>query len=453
VLIVTRSLMGIGGAFIMPSTLSMLTNVFTDPDERAKAIGIWAGVSGLGIGLGPIAGGVLLAHFSWGSVFLVNLPIVVTALVAGFFLVPESRDPAAPELDPMGALLSIVGLGALLWAVIEGPSHGWTSPAVLAMFAVGAAVLGLFFAWELHIDHPMLNMRFFENARFSAASGAITITFLTLFGSIFLLTQYLQTVLGDSTVKAGATLIPQAVVLMVLAPLSTIWVQRLGNKVVVTGGMVIVALSMLAMASFQVDSSELHVIVVTVFLAVGMANIVAPATDSIMGSLPREKAGVGSAMNDTTRQVGGAVGVAVLGSVLSSSYGSQVASSLGGRVPAEIVSGARDSVGAALGMVHDLPAAKPFAGLVTREANAAFVAGFHTSVIVAAAILLVGAVGVYRWLPARVADEGELAAVEAGLGAGAGEGPDGAPVGLDPDPVVPLGAAADLVDDLDLGGT
>jgi Na+/melibiose symporter-like transporter len=335
-------------------------------------------------------------------------------------------------------MLSIIGLSALLWAIIEGPGHGWTSAAVLGMFAVGIVVLGAFLAWELHTDHPMLNMRFFENPRFSAASGAITITFLTLFGSIFLLTQYLQSVLGDSTVKAGATLIPQAFVLMTLAPLSTRCVRHFGNKVVVTTGMVIVAVAMLGMGTFQVGSSEIHVIAVTILLAVGMANIVAPATDSIMGALPREKAGVGSAMNDTTRQVGGAVGVAVLGSVLSSRYGSEMARSLRGRgVPADIIGGARDSVGAALGIVRDLPAARPYADVIASEAKIAFVNGFHTSVTVAAGLLLVAALGVFRWLPARSSEVSSA-------------GVPTVPAGTGPVDVVPAAAAADVAEHLDL---
>src|SRR4051812_38010627 len=186
-LIVTRSLMGIGGAFIMPSTLSILTNVFRDPQERAKAIGVWAGVAALGIGIGPVAGGALLTHFWWGAVFFVNVPVVILALVGGFFLIPESRDPSAPKLDPMGSILSIIGLSAVLWAVIEGPSHGWTSPEVIGAFAVGAAVIIGFLFWERTYESPMLDVRFFQNRRFSAASGAITVTFLALFGVIFLL--------------------------------------------------------------------------------------------------------------------------------------------------------------------------------------------------------------------------------------------------------------------------
>ncbi|MCU1426340.1 MAG: Drug resistance transporter, EmrB/QacA subfamily [Actinomycetia bacterium] len=401
VLIGTRALMGIGGAFIMPSTLSILTNVFTNPAERAKAIGIWAGVAALGIGIGPVAGGELLAHFWWGSVFLVNIPIVLLGLVLGYMLIPESRDPSVPRLDPLGSFLSIAGLGSVLWAIIEGPSHGWTSTSVLGGFVVGAAILGAFLAWELHTDHPMLDIRFFENPRFSAASGAITLTFLSLFGTIFLLTQYLQLVLGYSTVKAGAVLIPQAAVLMLFAPMSTRWVRRFGNKVVVVTGMVIVAASLLLMTTFTTTTGVYSVILIAMLLGLGMANIMAPATESIMGSLPREKAGVGSAMNDTTRQVGGAVGVALLGSILSSRYGSSVSAALRGHVPAAIAAKARDSVGSAVSLVNENPAAKPYASQIANASRHAFVLGMHTAVVVAAVTMLIGAAGVLRWLPAR----------------------------------------------------
>jgi EmrB/QacA subfamily drug resistance transporter len=414
-LIASRSLMGVGGAFIMPSTLSLITNVFTDPIERAKAIGIWAGVSALGLGLGPLVGGTLLAHFWWGSVFLVNIPVVAAALVGGYVLIPESRDPSAPRLDPVGAGLSVIGLVAVLWAVIEGPSHGWTSSEVVAAFVAGAVVLALFLVWELRSRSPMLNIHFFENRRFSAASGAITITFLGLFGSIFLLTQYLQTVLGFSTVKAGATLIPQSLVLMALAPMSPRWVHKFGSKVVVVGGMLVVVLAFLGMTTFQPDSSVVHVILVTMVLAAGMAHIVAPATESIMGSLPREKAGVGSAMNDTTRQVGGAVGVALLGSVLSTRYATGM-DTLRGIVPAGVLNRARDSVGTAVGLARNDPAARPFAGRLVAEAHVAFVDAMHASVLVAAGILLVAAAAVAATLPARARAEAPSGLIPAGVG-------------------------------------
>jgi EmrB/QacA subfamily drug resistance transporter len=319
-LITLRLVMGVGGAFIMPSTLSILTNVFTDPKERGRAIGVWAGVAAIGIGLGPVTGGFLLAHFWWGSVLLVNVPVVGIALLAGYFLVPTSKDPASPRLDPLGAVLSIGAIGSLLWAVIAGPSHGWGSSNVLIAFWVGTALLLLFLLWELTYSSPMLNIRFFANPRFSAASGAITLTFLGLFGTIFLLTQYLQAVLGFSPLKAGAVLVPQGLGLMIAAPLSARITERLGTKVVVGGGLLIVSASLLLFEGVKVNSPIGYIIGITVIMGLGMANVMAPATESIMGSLPRDKAGVGSAINDTTRQFGGAVGVAVLGSLLSSRY-------------------------------------------------------------------------------------------------------------------------------------
>ena len=409
VLIATRALMGVGGAFIMPSTLSILTNVFTDPVERGKAIGVWAGVSALGIGLGPISGGTLLSHFSWGSVFLVNIPIVIGGLVLGFLLVPESRDPSQPRLDPLGALLSIAGLTAILWAIIEAPSHGWGAGDVIGAFVVGAAILGLFFAWELHTDHPMLDMHFFENPRFTAASAAITLTFFALFGTLFLLTQYLQSVLAYSTVEAGAVLLPQAATLMICAPLSSVWVQRFGNKRVVTTGLLIVSSSLFGFLLLTPSSNVLTVMGVSVVMAVGMANIMAPATDSIMGSLPRAKAGVGSAVNDTTRQMGGAVGVAVLGSLLSSHYSSAVVDKLGGTVDPGLLNSLEEGVGQAVAIGRSVPGGD---GIIA-AARDAYVEGMHLSALVAAGVTLVAAAAVAKWLPARAREEAPAAAASA----------------------------------------
>ena len=231
--------MGIGGAFIMPSTLSILTNVFTDPKERLKAIGLWAGVAGLS-SIGPVTGGFLLSHFWWGSVFLVNVPIIIGGLVAGYFLVPDSRDPSSPSLDPLGALLSIAALGTLLWSVIEAPSHGWGSTPILIGLRGRRRPAGwVHRVGARHCPNPMLQMQFFKNRRFSAASGAITLTFFSLFGMLFLLTQYLQIVLGllrhqgrcppaapgrgDARVRARCRRCGSA---------------QLGNKVVVAGGLV-----------------------------------------------------------------------------------------------------------------------------------------------------------------------------------------------------------------------
>jgi EmrB/QacA subfamily drug resistance transporter len=407
-LIYTRALMGIGGAFIMPSTLSIITNVFTDPAERGKAIGVWAGVSALGIGLGPITGGVLLQHFWWGSVFLVNVPIVIVGLVLGFLLIPESKDPSHSALDPVGAMLSIVSLGAILWATIEAPSHGWTSLTILTGFGFGAVALATFFTWEIHSTHPMLDLRFFQNPRFSAASGAITLVFLSLFGTLFLMTQYLQSVLQYSTVKAGAVLLPQALMIMTFAPLSNTWVQRFGNKKVVATGLLIVTSSLVGFLAFQPHSSALVVIAITMVMGVGMANVMAPCTDSIMGSLPRAKAGVGSAVNDTTRQMGGAVGVAVFGSLMASHYTTAFTAKVGNVLPAGLFAQVKDNVGQAVGIATNSAAAKPFAAKIISAADTSFVSGIHTIGLVAACITFIAAMGVLKFLPARARAEEEI---------------------------------------------
>jgi EmrB/QacA subfamily drug resistance transporter len=404
-LIATRGLMGVGGAFIMPSTLSIITNVFTNPAERGKAIGVWAGVSALGIGLGPITGGFLLQHFWWGSVFIVNVPIVIAGLVLGYALVPESRDPSHSALDPVGALLSIAALGSILWAVIEAPSHGWTAPEILTGFAIGSALLAVFLVWELRSSHPMLDMHFFENPRFSAASGAITLVFLSLFGTLFLMTQYLQSVLDYSTIKAGAVLLPQAGMLMVFAPMSNTWVQRFGNKRVVTTGLLLVTASFVLFTTLEPSSAALHVIAITMLMGLGMANVMAPCTDSIMGSLPRAKAGVGSAVNDTTRQMGGAIGVAVFGSLMASHFTRSITDKIGGVVPASLFEQVKDNVGEAVGVARQAPAARPFSDQIISAANDSFVSGIHIIGLVAAGITLLAAVGVALFLPARARDE------------------------------------------------
>jgi EmrB/QacA subfamily drug resistance transporter len=405
-LIATRSVMGIGAAFIMPSTLSILTNVFTVPAERAKAIGIWAGVSALGIGLGPLAGGLLLQRFWWGSVFLVNVPLVVVGLTLGRFLVPESRDRTAPRLDPVGAGLSISGLALLLWGLIEAPVRGWGSPTILAAIAAGLLVMAGFVTWELRTSSPMLNVRFFQNPRFTSASMAVTLVFFALFGSLFVLTQYLQIVLGFSTLKAGALLIPQAAVLFVVAPTSNLLVRRIGSKLVVAFGLTVVGLSLALFSTLTPHSTTLHIVAITMLMALGMGNVMAPATESIMGSLPRDKAGVGSAVNDTTRQVGGAVGVAVVGSLLSSRYTTVVSETLrGSPVPA----GVKDSVGRALQVAHRLPSGGR--ALVDAASNS-FTSAMHTAVGVAAAIAFIGALEVLLFLPARATDDPRRMAVE-----------------------------------------
>jgi EmrB/QacA subfamily drug resistance transporter len=404
-LIAARALMGVGGAFIMPSTLSILTNVFTEAGERGRAIGIWAGVAGIGIALGPLAGGFLVEHFYWGSIFLVNIPIAVVAIAAGAWLVPTSKDPAAPKLDPLGAGLSMAGLSVLLYGIIEAPAKGWGSGLILISFALAAFLLVLFVVWELRTDQPMLDVQFFKNPRFSAASTGIALVFLALFGSLFLLTQYFQFVLGYTALKTGVRLLPYAVVLMIVAPLSARFVERLGTKLVVTVGLALVAAGLFAMTGLDVGTSYGDIVWRIVLVAAGMGCTMAPATESIMGSLPRSKAGVGSAVNDTTRQVGGALGIAIIGSVLASTYGSKIGDAIAKQsrpVPKPIADAMKSQLGAALAVAHRIGG--PVGSVIQTTARHAFVTGMHQGMVVGAVAALVGAVVALVWLPARAPD-------------------------------------------------
>jgi predicted MFS family arabinose efflux permease len=249
----------------------------------------------------------------------------------------------------------------------------------------------------------MLDMHFFQNPRFSAASGAIALVFLSLFGTLFLLTQYLQTVLGYSTVEAGAVLLPQAATIMIFAPLSNVWVQKFGNKLVVATGLSIVTTSLLLFVTFEPNSSVPHVIAITVMMGAGMANVLAPCTDSIMGSLPRAKAGVGSAVNDTTRQMGGAIGVAVFGSIMASHFTSSIAAKLSGVVPARLLSAVGNNVGQAIGIARQTP--PPLSAKIASAAKESFVSGLHIIGVAAAGITFIAVIGVLLFLPARPRDE------------------------------------------------
>ncbi|MCB1002628.1 MAG: MFS transporter [Acidimicrobiales bacterium] len=401
-LIFWRAVMGIGGALIMPATLSILTNVFTDHRERARAIAIWAGTSGMAVAIGPVTGGWLLDHFWWGSVFLVNVPVVVVALVAGHRIIPDSKDPHPPALDPFGAALSIVGLVTLVWAIIEAPQKGWTDRTTLGAFAVATVLLVGFVVHERRSDHPMLDVGFFRNPRFSAASGAITMTFFAMFGTLFLFTQYMQFVLGYSPLATGARFIPMALVTMVVAPSSARIVERVGTKAVVATGLTMTSVALALGTFLTAGGGYLPLLGVLVVMAVGMGLTMAPATESIMGSLPLTKAGVGSAVNDTTRQVGGALGVAVMGSLLASAYGAKMADFLAGlptAVPDAAASAIEDSVGAAVNVAAGLPG--PAADALTGAARTAYVEAMGTSLWLAAGVALLGAIVALVALPAR----------------------------------------------------
>ena len=401
-LVITRAIMGMGAAFVMPATLSILTSVFP-PHQRARAIAVWAGFAGAGAAVGPVAAGWLLERFYWGSVFFLNVPIVVLALVAGRWLVPTSRDDFHVALDLTGAALSIVGLGALLYGIIEAPNYGWTDPLVVGSFIVGTIVLAAFVVWELRSRHPMLDLTFFKDPRFSSASAAISLVFFAMFGTFFLFTQYLQIVRAYTPLEAGVRTLPMAATMMVMAPMSARFVERLGARRVVSGGLGLVAIGLLLASLLGETTPYVWLAGVLVIMAIGMSISMAPATASIMASLPLRKAGVGSAWNDTTRELGGALGVAVLGSIMSSQYASGLAGRLDG-IPAEAGRIAETSVGAAVQISSDLPGAAGTA--LSAAAKSAFVDAMGVALIVAAAVALAAAALVGRYLPGGADDLG-----------------------------------------------
>ena len=403
-LISARAVMGVGAALIFPTTLAIVVNVFTEPRERAAAIGIWTAIAGVGVALGPISGGWLLEHFSWGSVFLVNVPVTVAGIVGTLVLVPRSRDPRAPRLDLPGLALSIAGVTLLVWSLIEAPSHGWISATTIGGITGAVALLSVFAWWELRTPAPLLDVHLFRNMRFTAASLAITLGFFALFGFIFLVTQYLQLVKGYSALQAGVRTLPFAIAMVVAAVSSPKVVQRIGTKVVVAAGLALMAAGF-AIASTNDASTSYSVIAsAMVLMGFGLGSAAAPATESILASLPREKAGVGSAVNDTTREVGGTLGVAVLGSIMASVYGGRILDALSGTpLPAGLRAAAGDSLAAALQIAGGVGGA---AGRgIALAAQDAFVQAFQIGSVVTGAVALVGAVIALLFLPARSRQE------------------------------------------------
>jgi EmrB/QacA subfamily drug resistance transporter len=400
-LIAARAAMGVAAALIYPATLAILNNVFTVARERATAIGIWSGVSGLAVAIGPVSGGLLLRHFAWSSVFYVSVPVAIVALVAGRLLLPESRDPRAGRFDPFGALLSVTGISLLTWSIIEAPRHGWVSAATLGGIFGAIAALLVFAWWQVRRPDPMLDVRLFRNPRFSAASGSIALAFFGLFGFIFLVTQYFQVVRGYDPLRAGVATLPFAVVTGALSPVAIIVMKRIGTKLVVALGLLVMSGGFLVAATMPENAPYWGQIIASMTLmAAGLALTTGPATDAIMGALPLDKAGAGSAVNDTTREVGGTLGVAIIGSVLNSAYGSHVFSSLRGLgAPGAAAHGAAQSVIAGVVTAAHFPASLQFAA--SEAVRQAFMTGVHAGSLVAACATAAAAVLALVFLPAR----------------------------------------------------
>ena len=401
-LIIARGAMGIGAAAIFPATLAIIIDIFRDPIERAKAIGVWSAVSGMAVAFGPITGGLLLEHFYWGSIFLINLPVGIIALILGAILIPSSKDPNPRGIDLPGFFLSIAMVGLLVFTVIEGPHRGWLSGETLISFAAAALLFAVFIKFELKAKEPLLDVRVFRNARVSAATGSIGIAFFVLFGFIFLVTQYFQFVRGYSTLSSGIHTLPFAFGAGITAPIAARLALKFGTKRVVSMGLTNMSIGLVIMGFSGADAAYWGPIVIgMLFLASGLGLVTSPATDAVMGELPAERAGVGSAINDVSREVGGTLGVAICGSIFASLYGPKLGSLISGfNMPEEAVALAKESAGAGFAVAANAPTAEA-AGAIRGAVSDAFMHGFHAATFTGAAVAFIGGLCALKFLPSR----------------------------------------------------
>ena len=404
-LIATRALMGLGAAAVFPATLSLISNVFTERVERARAIGLWGATAGVAVALGPIVGGWLLEHFSWSSIFFAMAPVAAGAALLVWRYVPTSRDPNAAAADRPGLVLSAAAMAVLIFTIIEAPAHGWSSARTLSGFALAGALLTAFAVVERRVRAPMLDISLFRNPRFTAASGSVTIAFFNLFGFIFLITQYFQFFRGYSPLSTGVHLLPVAVSIGVTSVLGTRLAVRFGTKLVVAAGLLSMAGFYVWVTTAAAGTSYGTIAAQMVVLGTGMGLTSAPATEAIMGVVPAAKAGVGSAVNDATRLLGGTLGVAVIGSVYASLYAGRLTAALPSHLPAALVEPAHSSAGAALAIAHQLGhAGQPGLAAAVHAATAgAFIHGLSVACLASGTIAGAGAVVALALLPAQPA--------------------------------------------------
>jgi EmrB/QacA subfamily drug resistance transporter len=402
-LIAARAVMGIGAAMVFPSTLSMLVNAFTERGERARAIGLWGATSGAAIALGPIVGGWLLEISDWRSIFFVMAPIAAIAGIMTARYVPASRDPDAPSIDRAGFVLSTATIGLVVFTLIEAPGHGWGSARTLGGFVVAALLATAFVAWERRTEHPLVDVNLFRNPRFAAASAAIGISFFALSGFIFLVTQMFQLLKGYGPLSTGVRILPVALCVGISSILGTKLAVRVGTKLVVAAGLFAMGAFYVWVATASATTSYSTLAAQMVVCGIGMGLTSAPATEALMGVVPKAKAGVGSAVNEATRLLGATLGVAVIGSVYASLYASRLTSALHGGVPASVDHAAHGSVGAAFATAEQLDrAGQPaLASAIHDGASTAFFHGFAAANYVAAGVAAAGALLALAFLPAH----------------------------------------------------
>ena len=401
-LIIWRFLMGAGAAMILPTTLAIITNVFPE-NERGRAIGVWAGLNAIGIALGPIIGGALVQNYRWNSIFLINIPVAVVALLMGWFFIPDSKDSNPRKLDIVGNVMALAGLAALIYGLINGGSKGWTDPTVLGTLAGSVILLTVFVLWERHVSQPLLELGFFKNPRFTAGILILTILGLALNGFSYIATFYMQFVKAYSALGTGLRYIPLAVGLLFGAVGSDRVVKILGAKWVMAIGFTGMAVSLLALASLSIGTSFTVFGIELFFLGAFLGIIMAPVTDIIMGSLPKEKAGIGSAMNTVFRTVSGAIGVAILGSILNSIYTSKFLSAMASikGLPASLGQAGSNSVGAAVGIAASGKLPPTIAAALAQAGRDSFMDGWHIIGIIIAIIAVVGIVVTITLIPHR----------------------------------------------------
>jgi EmrB/QacA subfamily drug resistance transporter len=405
-LIASRAVMGLGAAMTFPATLSLISNIFTERTERARAIGLWGAIAGVAIALGPIVGGWLLEHFSWNAIFIAMAPVAAAGILLVTVCVPTSKSPDPAPVDTAGLILSVATMALLVFTIIEAPDYGWASTRTLLGFAGSAVLLAAFIGWERRVSHPMLDVRLFRNMRFSAASGAVTVSFFTLFGFIFLMTQYFQFVRDYGPLSTGVHLLPVALSVGAFSVAGTQLAVRVGTKLVVTLGLVAMAAFYGWVAAATTATIGYAIIAVQMVLyGLGMGLTSAPATESIMGAVSRRQAGVGSAVNDTTRLLGGTLGVAVIGSVYASLYSSRLTTLLPAVLPARASALAHQSIGAAYAVATGATAAGHAAlgQAVHSAATNAFLHGLTVGCLVAGGVAAAGAILAAVFLPAQPA--------------------------------------------------
>lgn len=397
-----RVVMGVGAAALMPCTLSILTNVFTTDRDRGRAIGIWSATAGLGVAIGPVLGGFLLVRYWWGSVFLINVPIALSGALAAIFLVPNSRNARPKRLDLVGALLSVLGFGLLLWAIIEAPNRQWTAPPIVAALAGSAALITGFVVWEHRRTDPMLPVSFFSSRRYSAAIASLALVLFALMGLLFLMTQYLQFVLGFSAFRAGLAIGPVALVLLLTAPFSAVLARKIGTKAVIAPGLLLVALGMGFLSQTTMRDGYGWCLPFFLIIGSGVGLALAPSIDSVMGSVPKDEAGVGSATSDTSMQVGAALGVAVLGTALNLRYQHLLSALIGHHaLPPAIRDIILGSLGGALQVAARVPG--PAGAALADAARRSFVSGMDLGLLIATIVVVAAASVVVLALPQRPA--------------------------------------------------